>query len=89
MVRYTLLVLVVYGCVTTGVKAADENSNLYRVCLEFCTDKYSDAYGVEAIKISPEVVRCLCRRHRGDKIEYLNVEAYEKQEDVDVDVLAD
>lgn len=86
--RFGVAVLLLSGCLTAGANTVeDEGTHLYQVCLEFCSDKYSDAYGVEARRAKDKVVRCLCRRHRGDTVDYINVEEYESDEATEVDVL--
>ena len=83
-----LIALLFVSCMPIDSKSIiDEDSHLYTVCMNFCKSKNEDTYGVQARAVKDNVIRCLCRTHRGDTVDYINVKEYESKEDTQVDVL--
>jgi|GEM_PF-4460193 len=62
-----------------------EIDGYWQACKERCYQEYPLTIGIKATQITLDVIKCVCLRSRGDKLIYLNVEQYEKEEDTRVD----
>lgn len=83
-----MLLFILFTCSNLSTLSGNEDDpGLFKACEQVCKQRYSDTYGIKQYrKLANDLVCCECMRHRGDVKLYINLEEFQSNDDVKIDV---